>query len=130
MQSATPSPSASESAAPQPHTPGAVLFTSSGQPSQASMRPSRSRSLSQSSGTPLLLQSVLAPLEMSQDDYAESWAWVHLLLGGSAEQGEILRDYLGALRRDGSTEPLSQRLATRLDRYKRDLAADVAGSGR
>lgn len=48
--------------------------------------------------------------EMSQDDYAESWAWVHFLLWSRPEHGELLYRYLTELRRDGSAPPLSLRL--------------------
>lgn len=56
------------------------------------------------------LESLKQAGEMSQLDYAESWAWVHLCLEGSPEAGVALRNYLIALRRDGKAEPLSIRL--------------------
>ena len=49
--------------------------------------------------------------EMSLEDYAEAWAWVHFLLEDRPEYREILCRYLADLRRDGKTEPLSARLA-------------------
>ena len=51
---------------------------------------------------------------MTQDDYAEAWAWVHFLLHTRPEHQELLRGYLGALRRDGLAEPLSGRLGRAL----------------
>ncbi len=49
--------------------------------------------------------------EMTHDDYAESWAWVHFLLHGGSGSDELLRGYLADLRQDAATKPLSQRLA-------------------
>jgi len=48
--------------------------------------------------------------DLSQDDYAEAWAWVHLLLESRPERAELLRGYLGELCRDGPAEPLAPRL--------------------
>jgi hypothetical protein len=57
----------------------------------------------------------LAPSrDLSQPDYAESWAWVHFLLETRPERAAVLRDYLAARRQKGVAEPLSTRLA-RLD---------------
>jgi hypothetical protein len=47
---------------------------------------------------------------MTQDDYAEAWAWVHLLLESRPECLDALRGYLADLRRDGAAAPLSARL--------------------
>ena len=49
--------------------------------------------------------------EMTQDHYAEAWAWVHWLLHTSPSRRRILQEYLADLRRDGSAAPLSRRLA-------------------
>ncbi len=51
---------------------------------------------------------------MTQDDYAEAWAWVHFLMESRPECLELLRGYLAELRRDGAATPLSARLARRL----------------
>jgi hypothetical protein len=48
---------------------------------------------------------------MTLDDYAEAWAWVHFLLESRPEYAEILRAYLADLRRDGTSAPISVRLA-------------------
>jgi len=48
--------------------------------------------------------------DMTQEDYAEAWAWVHFLLQSRPEQRELLRRYLPDLRRVGRVEPLSTRL--------------------
>lgn len=37
--------------------------------------------------------------EMSQIDYAESWAWVHWLLGTTPDRRELLRSHLAQMRR-------------------------------
>ena len=47
---------------------------------------------------------------MTQQDYAESWLWVHCLLESSPERQGALKRYFADLRRDGSTAPLSLRL--------------------
>jgi hypothetical protein len=48
--------------------------------------------------------------DMTQDDYAEAWAWVHFLASRS-ERLELLRGYLGDLRRDGTAKSLGLRLS-------------------
>lgn len=56
------------------------------------------------------LEALQAAGEMTQDDYAEAWAWVHWMLRSSPERAEMLQDYLADLRRDGKTAPLPVRL--------------------
>jgi hypothetical protein len=48
--------------------------------------------------------------QMTQEDYAEAWAWLHLLLETPLESRGILPTYLEDLRRHGSVEPLTVRL--------------------
>jgi hypothetical protein len=48
---------------------------------------------------------------MTQDDYAEAWAWVHFLIESRPECLAALRSYFADLRRDGAAQPLSTRLA-------------------
>ncbi len=48
--------------------------------------------------------------DMSQEEYAEAWAWVHLLLETPLESRSLLPTFLAELRRNGATEPLSVRL--------------------
>jgi hypothetical protein len=48
--------------------------------------------------------------EMTLNDYAEAWAWVHFLLEDRPEYREVLCRYLADLRRDGVAEPLSTRM--------------------
>ena len=50
------------------------------------------------------------PFDMTQDDYAECWAWVHFLLNSRPEYRDLLHEYLAELRREGSAVPLSLRL--------------------
>jgi len=52
---------------------------------------------------------------MTQDDYAEAWAWAHFLMESRPECLEMLRNYLADLRREGAATPLSARLASRID---------------
>jgi hypothetical protein len=51
---------------------------------------------------------------MTQDDYAESWAWVHFLLHSRPEYRELLLGFLDDLRRIGAADPFSWRLDRRL----------------
>jgi hypothetical protein len=48
---------------------------------------------------------------LTQDHYAEAWAWVHWMLETTTTRREMLQDYLVDLRRDPSSPPLSARLA-------------------
>jgi hypothetical protein len=45
--------------------------------------------------------------EMTQADYAESWAWVHMLLESTPERREVLRNYLQGLMQSAPPVPLS-----------------------
>jgi hypothetical protein len=56
------------------------------------------------------LEKIQPDEEMTLQDYAEAWAWVHFLLEDRPEYREILRRYLADLRRDGAAEPLASRL--------------------
>jgi len=56
------------------------------------------------------LEQLRPTADMSQDDYAEAWAWVHFLLHTRPEYRDLLRRYLFELRRDGQAEPISLRL--------------------
>jgi hypothetical protein len=57
------------------------------------------------------LEKIQPDEEMTLEDYAEAWAWVHFLLEDRPEYREVLCCYLGDLRRDGTTDPLSGRMA-------------------
>jgi hypothetical protein len=66
---------------------------------------------------------------MSQDDYAEAWAWVHFLLESSGERRELLRNYLRSLGGAEPIEPLSQRLARQQADYERQLVEHLGRIG-
>jgi hypothetical protein len=63
---------------------------------------------------------------LPQEDYAECWAWVHFLLESSPETKLLLREYLYRLHVDGSTVPLSSRLAWRFGLTAEQLADRMA----
>jgi hypothetical protein len=46
--------------------------------------------------------------ELSQMDYAESWAWVHFLLESTPQRREMLQAHLARLRLSGAAGPLSE----------------------
>jgi hypothetical protein len=56
------------------------------------------------------LEALKSVAEMSRTEYAESWAWVHLLLETDPPRQELLHNYLARLRRDAVAEPLSLHL--------------------
>jgi len=58
------------------------------------------------------LEALSSAGEMTQDHYAEAWAWVHWMLHTTPARRRILQEYLADLRRDGTAAPLSFRLAT------------------
>ena len=62
------------------------------------------------------LESFSPDYNMTQDDYAEAWAWTHFLMESRPETLDALRAYLAELRRDGVATPLSARLSAMLDR--------------
>ena len=58
-----------------------------------------------------------ADYNMTQDDYAEAWAWTHFLMESRPETLDALRAYLADLRRDdGAATPLSVRLSAMFER--------------
>ncbi len=52
--------------------------------------------------------------DMTQLDYAESWAWVHFLLDSDADKTNLLTNYLADLQQ-GATSSLSEHLPGRLN---------------
>ena len=56
------------------------------------------------------LEALKSVAEMGRTEYAESWAWVHLLLETDPARQELLHNYLIRLRRDAVIEPLSSPL--------------------
>jgi hypothetical protein len=78
------------------------------------------------------LERLDSPFEMTQDDYAEAWAWVDFLLGAGPELRGLIPGYLAALRRDGRAEPLSFALGPSLGNTEQALVAHIhskAGNG-
>jgi len=56
------------------------------------------------------LEAMNATTAMTQLDYAESWAWVHLLLGRGGSRTGPIHEYLRELYRSGQAQPVSGRL--------------------
>ncbi len=71
------------------------------------------------------LDSLPPSRDLSRDDYAESWLWVHFLLESPLLSRELLRDYLRDLRRHGTTEPVSSRLPRALPDPHRHLVGHL-----
>jgi len=59
------------------------------------------------------LEQLSSVAEMQQVDYAEAWAWTHLLLSLQHSPTKPLHDYLAQLRSGSEAPPLSEFLATR-----------------
>ena len=72
------------------------------------------------------LEQLQSTSEMSQAEYAESWAWVHYLLESTPENQKLLRDYLQSLIRSASHAPLSGELRRADPRYVERLAEHLA----
>jgi hypothetical protein len=53
------------------------------------------------------LEQLTRAAEMTQLDYAESWAWVHLMLESSPQHRAVLQSYLQSLIRAAPPQPLS-----------------------
>lgn len=60
------------------------------------------------------LEQFASDYNMTQDDYVEAWIWIHFLMESRPEHLELLRSYLGDLRRDGRATPLSTRMTGRI----------------
>lgn len=56
------------------------------------------------------LEGLESAADMTQLDYAESWAWAHLMLRSDPGMRKVLQDYVAELRKHGTAEPLSSRL--------------------
>ncbi len=65
------------------------------------------------------LEQLTNAADMTQQDYAESWAWVHFLLESDGAKTNLLTDYLAALQQD-TTAPLSEHV------HERFTAPDLA----
>ena len=64
--------------------------------------------------------------EMTQADYAESWAWVYFLAQSSPQHLHLLQEYLQALGKSPTPEPLSVRLRREDAQYQQSLADYLA----
>ncbi len=71
------------------------------------------------------LEQFPATYNMTQDDYAEAWAWVHWMMESRPELLEVLRSHLAELRRDGAARPISECLAAKVDRPEAALIEHV-----
>ncbi len=60
------------------------------------------------------LEGLTSAADMTQQDYAEAWAWVHFLLESNDDKSKLLTDYLTALREGDTDASLSARLNKRL----------------
>jgi hypothetical protein len=67
------------------------------------------------------------PLEMTLDQYAECWAWVHLLLEGPPAQRKILPRYLADLRLTDSPRPFRWFLRQELGQPEAQLLDHLQG---
>jgi hypothetical protein len=56
------------------------------------------------------LERLRATSELTQTEYAESWAWAHFLLETSPERLQILRAYLQTLAKTQQAQPLADEL--------------------
>jgi hypothetical protein len=71
------------------------------------------------------LESLTSAADMTQQDYAESWAWVHYLIESSDGKSELLTSYLTDLATKPSANPLSVRLGTRIMEPQLALAEHI-----
>ncbi len=56
------------------------------------------------------LETLSSAADMTQLDYAESWAWAHMMLRSDPPVRAVLQQYLTEIREQGTAEPLSVRL--------------------
>jgi hypothetical protein len=59
--------------------------------------------------------------DMHDDEYRESWAWVHFMLHGPKEVRQVLSDYLYDIEQGDAGKPLSARLAAVAPNYNQQL---------
>ena len=71
------------------------------------------------------LQGLQSADKMDQQEYAESWAWVHFLLETDYKRRGLLLQYLVDLQKDQSAMPLSDRLAGTPDQAELALVSHV-----
>ena len=65
--------------------------------------------MAQQHGLPGLprLEEIRLPGEMTQEHYAEAWAWMHRMLESTLQRCELLQNHLARMRITGSVPPLS-----------------------
>jgi hypothetical protein len=68
-------------------------------------------------------------LDMSLEDYAEVWAWVHFLLESRPDRRALLTGYLADLRQYGWAEPVSALVSQRVTAPEAALVAHVRQLG-
>ncbi|HTU27425.1 MAG TPA: DUF1570 domain-containing protein [Pirellulales bacterium] len=73
------------------------------------------------------LERIQSAGSMDQRDYAEAWAWAHLLLETTPERLTLLRTYLADLHSGDSREPMSSRLARVDPKASETLLHHLAG---
>lgn len=56
------------------------------------------------------LERINSAAEMTQIDYAESWAWIHLLMETDPARRQLVQGYLAELRRGGPAPPFAPRV--------------------
>ena len=71
------------------------------------------------------LEALDPAVDMTLEDYAECWAWVHFLLETPMEQHGLLPGYLNDLCRNGSAPPVSVRLGQCLPEADRALVEHI-----
>lgn len=63
--------------------------------------------------------------DMTQQHYAEAWAWMHWLLESGPQRRELLRQHLARIRMAGSAPPLSGTLYVNNPLYNRELISHL-----
>jgi Protein of unknown function (DUF1570) len=72
------------------------------------------------------LEQLQSTNDMTQVEYAESWAWVHYLLESTPQNQQLLRDYLQRLIKSTPHAPLSDELQRADPRYREHVAEHLA----
>ncbi len=72
------------------------------------------------------LEQLPSASELTQVEYAESWAWVHYLLESTPQNQQLLRDYLQSLIKSTPHATLSDELWRADPRYREHLAEHLA----
>ncbi len=67
------------------------------------------------------LEQITAPDKLTQQDYAESWLWVHFLLEKGGDYRQIIRQQLSQLQDEGTAGPVSEQINRQFGDVKKDL---------